>query len=95
MTVLFFSLALPPLFTPLFRLFTGTTSLSGGATFLIAETTKGTKENDECSNRGTCNRKTGLCTCFSGYTNSNGYGGTGTRIDCGAVKPFSAATTAT
>ena len=30
--------------------------------------------------------------CFR-YTNSNGYGGTGSRIDCGAVKPFSVVTT--
>jgi len=27
----------------------------------------GSKENDECSGRGICNRKTGLCKCFYGY----------------------------
>merc|ERR1711939_517366 len=25
------------------------------------------KESVECSNRGTCDRDTGICTCFSGY----------------------------
>ena len=27
----------------------------------------GSKENNECSGRGICNRNTGLCKCFYGY----------------------------
>merc|ERR1711912_102465 len=34
----------------------------------VAETTKGTYESFECSNRGACNGKTGLCSCYSGYS---------------------------
>jgi hypothetical protein len=34
----------------------------------VAETTKGTYESYECSNRGACDGKSGLCTCFEGYS---------------------------
>jgi len=59
--------------------------LSGGAsTASVAETTKGTMENVECSNHGLCSRATGACSCFSGYVSSDGSGKKGTRSDCGA-----------
>merc|ERR1712167_183169 len=32
----------------------------------VAETTKGTYESYECSNRGACDGKSGLCTCYEG-----------------------------
>ena len=48
------------------------------------ETTKGKKENDECSRHGECNRDIGLCKCFDGYRSSNGNGLAGIRGDCGA-----------
>merc|ERR1711871_1672093 len=34
----------------------------------VAETTKGTFESYECSNRGACDRKSGLCACYEGYS---------------------------
>merc|ERR1719359_511854 len=42
--------------------------------FLIAEVTKGNKENIECSGRGKCDTTTGSCFCFSGYGSSDGQG---------------------
>jgi hypothetical protein len=43
----------------------------------------GTKESIECSGRGLCDRRSGLCQCFSGFTASNGRGARGTTADCG------------
>jgi len=34
----------------------------------VAETTKGTYESFECSNRGACDGGSGLCSCYSGYS---------------------------
>jgi len=34
----------------------------------VAETTKGTFESFECSNRGACDGKSGLCSCYEGYS---------------------------
>jgi hypothetical protein len=34
----------------------------------VAETTKGTYESFECSNRGACDGKSGLCTCYEGHS---------------------------
>lgn len=46
--------------------YTGVTS-SGTTTASVAETTKGTEENEECSRRGACNKESGLCECYQGY----------------------------
>lgn len=43
----------------------------------------GDKEEDECSNRGSCQETTGVCSCLDDWTTSNGYGEAGTRGDCG------------
>ena len=56
---------------------------SGSASLVVAEATKGTKESEECSNRGVCDRTTGQCTCVDMYTSSDGRGNYGTRNDCG------------
>merc|ERR1712146_809924 len=34
----------------------------------VAETTKGTFESYECSNRGACDGSSGLCACYEGYS---------------------------
>lgn len=48
---------------------------------------KGTKENAPCSNRGLCERSSGVCECFDTnndyYKSSDGYGHAGSRGDCG------------
>jgi len=52
-------------------------SNTGGKTLLytspvgscsVAETTKGTYESYECSNRGACDAKSGICGCYEGYS---------------------------
>ena len=49
----------------------------------ISVQTVGTKENEECSNRGICDPNSGYCTCSTGYDTSNGYDAAGQRGDCG------------
>lgn len=62
-----------------------TAEASSGATITVAQTTAGTMSNVECSDRGICDRKYGVCKCFDGYvsgdssTSDNG----GWRGDCG------------
>ena len=45
----------------------------------------GTTENEPCSNRGLCDRTTGRCMCFPGYSSSDGLGNSGDLDDCGYV----------
>lgn len=42
----------------------------------------------ECSNRGICDRKSGVCECFSGFGASDGQGHKGIFGDCGYVLPL-------
>lgn len=55
--------------------------------FLVEEYVVGTKENLECSGRGLCVTTTGICSCFSGFGSSDGFGGIGTTGDCSYVNP--------
>ena len=63
---------------------------SGTATVSVSvdENVKGSKEAHECSDMGTCDRTTGLCSCFAGFTSSNADGAWGTRGDCGFADVF-------
>ena len=49
---------------------------------------RGTREQLECSGRGTCDRSTGVCSCFSSYASSDGNGNAGTNADCGHRLPY-------
>ncbi len=56
---------------------------SGGASIVIREKVPGSKQTLECSNHGKCNRLTGQCDCYQGYSSSDGEGKAGLRGDCG------------
>jgi hypothetical protein len=43
----------------------------------------GTREYSTCSNHGTCDTATGICSCYQPYNSSDGFGNEGTRGDCG------------
>lgn len=57
-------------------------------TFTVQETTKGNKENIECSGRGDCDTSTGTCFCYKGYGSSDGQGNSGVLNDCGYIMPL-------
>ena len=44
---------------------------------------EGNRIPTECSSRGVCDRFSGVCKCYSGFTSSNGIGGRGRLNDCG------------
>jgi len=51
----------------------------------------GTRQWLECSGRGTCNHEIGECTCFKGYSSSDGFYNKGRRRDCGYISRFDSA----
>jgi len=59
--------------------------VTAASTLVMNVTTsqQGTKEWAECSNRGICDRITGICQCFEGMATSDGQGHMGQRGDCG------------
>lgn len=52
----------------------------------VVEVVKGTKEFAECSNRGICDRTSGFCNCFAGFSSSDGLGNMGLLGDCGFLE---------
>merc|ERR1711871_684582 len=58
-------------------------SVLNAMTFTTSESIEGNKVAYECSNAGQCDRSTGLCKCYSGFTSSNGQNQSGRRGDCG------------
>jgi hypothetical protein len=81
------------------RLTGGTSTLSissGGANGLydsVGASVDGTREEVDCSNRGSCDTTTGTCKCYPGFSSSDGAGGTGTLGDCGYGTTTSCPTT--
>lgn len=63
-------------------------SLDGATDITITELYEGTKEYEECSGRGLCDRHTGQCACFPGFGSGDGQGGPGDRADCGYSRGF-------
>eukprot|EP01029_Cantina_marsupialis_P031675 TRINITY_DN919_c0_g1_i1.p1 TRINITY_DN919_c0_g1~~TRINITY_DN919_c0_g1_i1.p1 ORF type:complete len:794 (+),score=144.49 TRINITY_DN919_c0_g1_i1:715-3096(+) len=63
-------------------------SIVTGGTISISDSTDGTKVLQECSNQGVCSTSTGRCTCFTGFSGSDGAGEPGIRDDCGYQLPW-------
>eukprot|EP00941_MAST-03F_sp_MAST-3F-sp1_P001578 g1578.t1 len=73
-----------------------TSSTSTDLVFTVDESTKGTKENAPCNNRGFCTTDPfsefgGTCNCVDlgeiAFLSSDGKGNVGDRGDCGVLKP--------
>ncbi|CAM9541707.1 unnamed protein product, partial [Phaeothamnion confervicola] len=63
------------------------TVATDGASLLGLPSVRGETEEVTCSNRGLCDRATGVCGCFRNWGSSNGYGGIGISGDCGYRVP--------
>jgi hypothetical protein len=64
----------------------GTNLEHTGGTFPVITSDEfqvGTKESEECSNRGFCSQFSGYCTCEDDWAPSDGANGPGLRDDCG------------
>jgi len=64
---------------------TSLTLTGGSASATPASTISGTKDSYECSNHGLCDRTTGFCKCFAGFSSSDHNSNAGTFNDCGKV----------
>lgn len=65
----------------------GFTTMTSPISKITYKSVKGSKENDICSNRGSCDENTGVCDCYDTngdlYGSSDGYAKAGSRGDCG------------
>ena len=61
-------LIVPPLEVESSSLASGFSVLREAGSCNVTEIVQGTKENAECGNRGVCDRVSGLCNCFPGFT---------------------------
>lgn len=61
---------------------------SSAASLNPVETTKGSKEDLVCNNRGRCDEDTGNCVCSLYHASSDAQSNIGVLNDCGAVDPF-------
>lgn len=71
-----------PLMVPDKRKLIYSNSLTG-TQLVVAKKVQGTKESEQCSNRGICDTASGVCSCSDFFDTSNGYNKPGTRGDCG------------
>ena len=65
------------------------TAFTDGATALGFSSVKGTTENEECNNRGLCDRTFGRCVCNTGFSSSDGMGRSGYRRLWACLRRFS------
>lgn len=64
---------------------------TSGVTPSLSSSVSGTKGEEVCNNRGLCSETTGICTCYGGFSSSDGAGRTsasstgsaGAKADCG------------
>lgn len=69
----------------------GTVTVAEDGTALNSvSSVRGTRENDVCSNRGLCDATTGLCSCFQGFSSSDGKFHSGPLGECGYRVPRTA-----
>jgi hypothetical protein len=59
-----------------------------GFTVIGRETERGSLEDAECANHGICDHATGECSCYSGYSASDGFYQRGEIDDCGYRLPM-------
>jgi hypothetical protein len=57
-------------------------------TATVSQSVQGTHVVAPCSNKGSCDERYGVCTCYPGWGSSDGMHGVGTHADCGYKIPI-------